>query len=101
MRQVLNDYRGSTLAAIVMLTDGVTTEGEDLVKASQYAARSGVPLFFVGIGDSRESRDLRLHDLQVEDTAYANDRLVFEGRLTAHGFGEARTVTVVARSSTI
>ena len=30
VRQVLNDFRGSSLAAVVMLTDGVTTEGEDL-----------------------------------------------------------------------
>jgi hypothetical protein len=94
VRQVINDYRGSTLAALIMMTDGVTTEGEDLVKVSQYAARSGVPLFLVGLGDSREARDLKLHDLQVEDTVNANDRLVFEGRLAAHGFSEPRNVTI-------
>src|SRR5262249_355008 len=94
VRQILNDYRGSTLSAIVMLTDGVTTEGEDLVKVSHYAARLAVPLFFVGVGDSRETRDLRLHDLQVADAVYANDRLVFEARLTAQGFSEPRTMTV-------
>ena len=94
VRQVLNDYRGSALAAVVMLTDGVTTEGEDLVKVAHHAARAGVPLFFAGIGDSRETRDLRLHDLQVEDAVYANDRLIFEARITAQGFREPRTFTI-------
>src|SRR5205814_10706533 len=70
VRQVLNDFRGSSLAAIVMFTDGVTTEGEDLVKAAKYASQVGVPLFFVGFGDAHEARDLRLHDLQVEDSVY-------------------------------
>jgi hypothetical protein len=86
VRQVLNDFRGSSLAAVVMLTDGVTTEGEDLVKVSKYAQQMGVPLFFVGIGDAQEVRDLYLHDLQVEDSVYVNDRVIFEVRLTAQGF---------------
>ncbi|HLN27448.1 MAG TPA: VWA domain-containing protein [Gemmataceae bacterium] len=92
VRQVINDFRGSSLAAVVMLTDGVTTEGEDLVKVSRYASQVGVPLFFVGIGDAQDVRDLKLHDLQVEDAVYVNDRLVFEARLTAQGYTEPRTV---------
>jgi hypothetical protein len=86
VRQVLNDFRGSSLAAVVMLTDGVTTEGEDLVKVSKYAQQMGVPLFFVGIGDAQEVRDVFLHDLQVEDNVYVKDRVVFEFRITAQGY---------------
>src|SRR4029079_6608030 len=86
VRQVLNDFRGSSLAAIVLLTDGVTTEGEDLGQASHYAAQTGVPLFFVGIGDAHEVRDVKLHDLQVEDSVHVNDRVVFEARLTGQGY---------------
>jgi hypothetical protein len=95
VRQVLDDFRGAPLAAIVMLTDGVTTEGDDLVKAGTHAARAGVPLFFVGLGESTEPRDLRLHDLQVEDSVYVRDRLIFEVRLSGPGFaGLAVPVTL-------
>ncbi|HEY7326561.1 MAG TPA: VWA domain-containing protein [Gemmataceae bacterium] len=86
VRQVLNDFRGSSLAAVVMLTDGVTTEGEDLVKVSKYAQQMGVPLFFVGIGDAQEVQDLYLHDLTAADSAYVNDRLIFTVNLTAQGY---------------
>jgi len=86
IRQVLNDFRGSSLSAVVMFTDGVTTEGEDLAKASKYAAQSGVPLYFVGLGDSREVRDVYLHDLRVEDSVYVRDRVVFELKVTAQGY---------------
>ncbi|HWG43502.1 MAG TPA: VWA domain-containing protein [Gemmataceae bacterium] len=96
VRQVLNDFRGSSLAAVVMLTDGQTTEGEDLVKVSKYAQQMGVPLYFVGIGDAQEVRDLYLHDLQVADSAYVNDRLNFKVRLTAQGYNRL-TVPVVLR----
>lgn len=88
VRQVLNDFRGSSLAAIVMLSDGVTTEGEDLVKVSKYAGQTGVPLYLVGLGDNQKPRDLILHDLQVEDTVYVNDRVVFEVRLTGNGYAD-------------
>ena len=96
VRQVLNDFRGSSLAAIVMFTDGITTEGDDLLKVSRHAAHSGVPLFFVGLGDAKETKDLKLHDLQVEDSVYVNDRVIFEARLTGQGYSDL-TVPVALR----
>src|SRR5262249_49673925 len=60
VRQALNDFRGSSLAAVILLSDGVTTEGEDLSAVSKYAAQMGVPLFFVGVGDAHELRDVYL-----------------------------------------
>ncbi|HEY7154588.1 MAG TPA: VWA domain-containing protein [Gemmataceae bacterium] len=97
VRQVLNDFRGSSLAAVVMLTDGVTTEGEDLVKVSKYARQMGVPLFFVGIGDAQEVRDLYLHDLTAADSAYVNDRLIFTVNVTAQGYNRLPPVPVILR----
>jgi hypothetical protein len=89
VRQALDDFRGSSLAAVVMLTDGVTTEGEDLVKVSKYAAQLGVPLFFVGIGDAHETRDLNVQDVQVAEWVYVNDRATFDVTLTGQGFENA------------
>ncbi|MFO0843137.1 MAG: VWA domain-containing protein [Gemmataceae bacterium] len=86
VRQVLNDFRGSSLAAVIMLTDGVTTEGEDLAGVSKYAAQMGVPLFFVGVGDAQELRDVYLHDLQCEDVVHVGDTIIFELKLTAQGY---------------
>jgi hypothetical protein len=95
VRQILNDFRGSSsLTAVICFTDGITTEGEDLQHASRYAAQMAVPLFFVGLGDVHDVKDLRLHDLQVEDSVYVNDRLVFEARLTAQGYPQAKMITV-------
>jgi hypothetical protein len=96
VRQVINDFRGSSLAAVVMLTDGVTTDGEDLGKVSKYASQMGVPLFFVGLGDAREAKDLYLHDLQSEESVYVNDNIVFNVRLSGPGYPDL-TVPVELR----
>ena len=96
LRQVLDHYRGASLAAVVMMTDGVTTKDESIGQVADYAAQKGVPLFFVGIGDNHEIRDLKLHDLQVADTVYVNDRVIFEARLTGSGYKDL-TVPVVLK----
>jgi hypothetical protein len=96
VRQVLDHYRGSSLAAVIMLTDGVTTKDEPIGQVSDYAAQKGVPLYFVGIGDNHEIRDLKLHDLVVADTVYVNDRVIFEARLTGSGYKDL-TVPVVLK----
>jgi hypothetical protein len=96
VRQVLDYYRGASLTAVVMMTDGVTTKDETLGQVAEYSAQRGVPLFFVGIGDDHDVRDLKLHDLQVEDTVYVHDRVQFEARLTGRGYKDL-TVPVVLK----
>ncbi|HVS36477.1 MAG TPA: VWA domain-containing protein, partial [Gemmataceae bacterium] len=85
LRQVLAEYNASSLAGVVVLTDGVSTEGENLDHVADAARDQGVPLFFVGIGDANEMHNLRLHDLQAVDSVYVNDHIVFD--LMLHGVG--------------
>ena len=86
VRKVLAEYNAASLAAVVVFTDGVTTEGESLDHASDFAKDQGVPLFFVGVGDANDVRNLRLHDLQAVDSVYVNDRILFELTLTGVGY---------------
>jgi hypothetical protein len=85
VEKVLEAYRGGSLAAIIMLTDGVTTTGDNLSQAAREAARAGVPLYLIGVGDAWEVPDLELTDLQADDTVTVGDRLVFDARLVARG----------------
>lgn len=97
VQAVLKAFRGSSLAAIIVYTDGVTTAGDELSKAGREAARSGVPLYLVGIGDTREPPDVILSDLKAVDVVLKNDTLIFEARLTSRGIGanSATSVPVV------
>ncbi len=86
VRQVLTELRGAPPSAIVLLTDGRTTDGEALAQAADLAARKGVPLFPVGLGDPRPARDLELADLLVEDVVFVEDQVRFQAKLLARGF---------------
>jgi hypothetical protein len=86
VRQVIDYYRGSSLSGIIMFTDGVTTRNENLGQVSEYAGKKGIPLFFVGIGEDQDAREIELSDLQVDDPVFVNDRLIFEAKLTGVGY---------------
>lgn len=92
---VLKSFRGGSLAGMIVLTDGVTTSGTEMGSAGRSAGRAGVPLFIVGLGDTREPRDLILSDLKVDDVVLKNDRLPFEVRLTSQGPNPPKSVPVV------
>ncbi len=96
VRTVLSDLRGSAPAAIVLLTDGINTDGLTLSEAAALARRKGVPLFTVGLGDDRPVRDLKLTDLLVDDVVFAGDVVYFEAKLSGTGY-EGKQVEVVLR----
>ncbi len=45
-----------------------------------------MPLFFVGLGNDKPPRDLRLHDLLADDVVFVGDLVNLECKLTAEGF---------------
>jgi hypothetical protein len=85
LHDVLNDLSGVPPTAIIYLTDGITTDGESLTDAANYAARKRVPVYTIGLGDSRPVRDLELRDLLVDDVVFVDDVVNFEAKLSARG----------------
>ena len=86
LRQVLTELRGAPPTAVVLWTDGQTTEGEPLSKAAELASRKGVPIFVVGLGSTEPARDLELTELLVDDVVFVDDAVRFQAKLLARGF---------------
>jgi hypothetical protein len=101
VRYVLTELRGAPPSAVVLLSDGQTTEGEPLSKASELAARKGVPLFTVGLGSAEKARDIELTELLVDDVVFVDDAVRFQAKLLARGFkGEKVVVRLKERAPT-
>jgi len=100
VRQVLTELRGAPPTAIVLLTDGQTTDGEGLAKAAEFAARKGVPLYTIGLGDPEPARDLELSELLVDDVVFVDDLVRFQAKLLSRGFaGQQLTVRLKEREA--
>ena len=96
IEEILDDLRGTPPSAIVLLSDGINTEGETLADAARQAGRKGVPLFTVALGSESPARDLELTDLLVDDVVFVNDVVNFEFKLAGAGL-EGRQVKVTLR----
>jgi hypothetical protein len=96
VEQVLDELRGATPAAVVLLTDGVTTAGVPLASAAQKARRKGVPIFAVGLGSPDPPKDIELADVLVDDAVFVDDLVSFQLRIKASGLA-GQTVKVVLR----
>jgi hypothetical protein len=94
VRTVLNDLRGTPPTAIVLLTDGINTEGESLGDAASYARRKNVPLFAIALGSREPVKNLKLSDLLVDEVVFVDDVVNFEFKLSGAGFS-GRQVEVV------
>jgi uncharacterized membrane protein len=102
LRAVLNDPSLTGIAAIVLLTDGVTTDGERLVGmpaaaigdrpasieagAADFARSKGVPLFTIGLGSEEPLKDIELSDLRVPEVTFVNDILTFRFNVAGGGY---------------
>ena len=92
---VLNEFRGAPPAAIILFTDGVTTEGLPLADAAQDARRAGVPIFAVGLGSGEPPRDIEVADVLVDDAVFVNDLVSLQVQIKATGLeGQPATVTL-------
>ena len=98
VRQVLTELRGAPPSAVLLLTDGQTTEGESLSKAAELAARKGVPLYPIGLGSPEPARDLELTELLVDDVVFVDDLVRFQAKLRSRGYeGQELTVRLKER----
>jgi len=90
LRQLLEDQRGRATAAVVLLSDGITTEGRPISQAAEYARLKGIPLYLVGIGSDQPPRDVELADLLADDAVFVHDIVNLDFAIRASGFGGRR-----------
>jgi hypothetical protein len=110
VRAVLDQLRGTAPAAVVILSDGVNTDGPSLAEAAQYARRKDVPLFTIGLGDDTPLREVKLADLLADDVVFVDDLVNFEAQLSGSGCAglpvevvlrQAGSTAVLARSRAV
>ncbi len=85
VRSVLGDHDPSTLAGIVLLTDGQANGGTAATASVAQARRSEVALYPVGLGSSDAPVNVRIVDLDAPRRVYPGDKFAISGVLQASG----------------
>jgi hypothetical protein len=93
LQDILDAQRGRPTAGVILLSDGVTTEGPTLADIAEQARRKAVPVYLVGLGSELPPSDVRLSDLLVDDVVFVDEMVSFEVQLVGEGFaGETANV---------
>jgi len=99
LRAAIDGQRGRPTAAVVLLSDGITTDGQSLSEAANEARRREIPLHIVGVGSERTAIDARISDVIADDSVFIGDVAQFDVRVAAGGCGN-RSLTVRIRDKT-
>lgn len=92
--QVLEKNRGRRLAAIILASDGQSTQPTSLKDALDAAAGRQVPIFPLRIGDPRRPRDLEVVSVNAPAAAFVHDLLAVEAVIRATALTTPTTIRV-------
>ncbi|MEM9586922.1 MAG: VWA domain-containing protein [Planctomycetota bacterium] len=85
IRAVLAQHDPSTLAGLVLMTDGQSNGGGGTAVALAAARRAGVSVYPVGLGSSDAPINVRVVDIDAPKRVYPGDRFAVAGVLQASG----------------
>ena len=83
--QMIDGARGRRLAAIVLASDGQSTEPTSLGDALDRARGQKIPVFPIRIGSTQPRRDIDVGPLRAERSVFVKDLLAVEAQLSASG----------------
>jgi uncharacterized membrane protein len=103
VQEILQNSQGQRVSAILLLTDGQTTEaGARLDGALASAERSGAKLFPLPVGQADEPFDLKIESVQLPENAFVRDPIAVKVRVEGTGItaGTPAKVTLYRKEGT-
>ena len=84
LRALAHERQRVNIRAVIMLSDGMYTEGENPVYG---AGGLGIPVFAVGIGDTAQQKDVLISRITANDVVYAGTTAPVDVVIKSSGFG--------------
>jgi len=91
LKKAMDDLTGQPVAGIVLITDGGSNSGDEPVEVAKLAGEKGIPVYPIGVGDSRIKKDVMITNLFSEETVTKGDVVNMTATLEARGYGTLNT----------
>jgi hypothetical protein len=98
IRKVLNELRGQSVAGLVIFTDGRSNAGDNPVEVARIAAKRGVPIFPVGVGD-RKIYDVEVIRVEAPERARSGDFVSFVATIRQKGYAGEKAKVLLKRGT--
>jgi hypothetical protein len=95
VRDILDRVQGRRLSAMVLLTDGQTTEaGSRLDQAADMTSMANTKVFAIPMGQEEEPFDIRIANLRVPTNTFSRDPVSARIRVAGTGITQATPVRI-------
>jgi len=99
LEQITEQYANQNLAAIIVASDGISTEGKNPINLTEQIK---VPIFTALIGDTTRARDLIIESVLYNEISYLNTESPIQVNVRGQGItAENVSVTLAQRGKTI
>jgi hypothetical protein len=92
VRSTVEGAAGTPIAAIVVLSDGKITAGEDGSSLGLFLAEKKIPFHAVAIGDPSPTRNIRVQAVSAPERVFQNDPLAVDVSVDQRGLEDQRVV---------
>lgn len=92
LEEVVRYQAGRSTAAIICFTDGINTHGQPIEQVTRYAKVNGIPLYFVGLGETVPPIDLSVNDLKYTRKIFVDDIVQINSRLNAVNLEDEKVI---------
>ncbi len=99
LQQLLTQITGRPVAAVVLLTDGVTTQGKTLQQMDRLLQRSDVPIFTVALDPKTSFQDASLGYVISPAHALVGENVLFEVPVLAESLAGKELVVQMLRAA--
>ncbi|MBA4387214.1 MAG: hypothetical protein C0404_04480, partial [Verrucomicrobia bacterium] len=96
LSQLLGQFRGENLSAIVILSDGCNNAGTVPASAADFAREQRVPIYVLGIGNPKHPKDVYVANLLVNDTLLVEDAADFVADIQSWGYDDQEADVVLS-----
>ncbi len=95
-RALVRERESHNIRAVVMLTDGMYTKGDNPVYT---AADMGIPVFPIGIGDTAQQKDVLVSRVTSNDVVYAGATAPVDAVIKSSGYGGEKVEVTLSEGS--
>ncbi len=92
LRAIDRLYENQHVAAVVLASDGIPTEGSNPVYAVEGFKP---PIFSVLLGDTTPQKDIRIRDISFNEIAYLKEEMPVKVEIEGYGFPSANLTVII------
>ncbi|HEY6400494.1 MAG TPA: hypothetical protein VI479_03745, partial [Blastocatellia bacterium] len=95
-RETVNDQSGSSLSAIVLLSDGGANTSRDLGAELRELRAKNIPVFTVGVGNPSRFKDAEMSRVATPRRVLAGSAVIADALVRLNGYGASKVIVAIS-----